>query len=77
MLRFVRHQLWMSLGRRRYARSLFALYEKHCSDGVAVVGEDTDIVIEGYPRSANTFAVAAFRLAQPATPRIATTGAAC
>jgi hypothetical protein len=29
-----------------------------------VIGSDTDIVIEGFPRSASTFAVAAFRLAQ-------------
>jgi hypothetical protein len=29
-----------------------------------VVRADTDILIEGYPRSANSFAVAAFRLAQ-------------
>lgn len=29
-----------------------------------VVARDTEIVIEGYPRSANTFAVAAFMLAQ-------------
>lgn len=28
------------------------------------VGKDTELVIEGYPRSANTFAVAAFLLAQ-------------
>jgi len=30
----------------------------------ALVGPGTDILIEGYPRSANSFAVAAFRLAQ-------------
>ncbi len=29
-----------------------------------IVNHDTDIVIEGYPRSGNTFAVAAFELAQ-------------
>jgi len=36
-----------------------------------VVTQDTDIVIEGYPRSANTFAVAAFLLAQPRPVNIA------
>jgi hypothetical protein len=35
------------------------------------LGPSTDVVIEGFPRSANTFAVAAFRLAQPADVRIA------
>ena len=29
-----------------------------------LVARDTDIVIEGYPRSANTYAVASFELAQ-------------
>jgi hypothetical protein len=35
------------------------------------VGPTTDIVIEGFPRSANSFAVAAFRLAQPRFMHIA------
>ncbi len=33
-----------------------------------VVTKDTDIVIEGFPRSANSFAVYAFRLAQDSLP---------
>ena len=41
-------------------------------DGLPItVGADTEIVIEGYPRSGNTFAVAAFRLAQRRPVRIA------
>lgn len=36
-----------------------------------LVNEDTDIVIEGYPRSANTFAVAAFEIAQGKPSKIA------
>jgi hypothetical protein len=35
------------------------------------VDRRTDIVIEGFPRSGNTFAVQAFVLAQPAPPRVA------
>jgi hypothetical protein len=35
------------------------------------VERDTDVVIEGFPRSANTFAVIAFELAQPNAIRIA------
>jgi hypothetical protein len=38
--------------------------------GVVVAG-DTEIVIEGYPRSANSFAVAAFDMPQPRPLRIA------
>ena len=36
-----------------------------------VLGPGTDVLIEGYPRSANSFAVAAFGLAQPGPVRIA------
>jgi len=36
-----------------------------------LVKKDTEIVIEGYPRSANTFAVAAFLLAQGRAVKIA------
>jgi hypothetical protein len=43
---------------------------RHWGVGVPV-DDDTDIVIEGYPRSANTAAVEAFVAAQPAITRIA------
>lgn len=36
-----------------------------------LLGPDTEVVIEGYPRSANSFAVAAFELAQGRPTRIA------
>ncbi|RMG27959.1 MAG: hypothetical protein D6732_19595, partial [Methanobacteriota archaeon] len=36
-----------------------------------LIGARTEIVIEGYPRSANTFAVVAFRLAQNRPVKIA------
>lgn len=36
-----------------------------------VVGKDTDLVIEGFPRSGNTFAVAAYRVANKGRLRIA------
>jgi hypothetical protein len=35
------------------------------------IGPDTDIVIEGFPRSANTFTVAAFTMSQPRPVRAA------
>jgi len=44
-------RLYLAVARRRY--------------GDRIVGADTDIMIEGFPRSANTFAVTAFRFAQP------------
>jgi hypothetical protein len=36
-----------------------------------IVGPDTEVMIEGFPRSANTFAVTAFQLAQQRDVRIA------
>ncbi|MDX6767099.1 MAG: hypothetical protein SFU85_09935 [Candidatus Methylacidiphilales bacterium] len=35
------------------------------TSAIGVVHEDTELLIEGYPRSGNSFAEAAFRLAQP------------
>jgi hypothetical protein len=37
----------------------------------AAVGPDTQLVIEGFPRTANTFSVFAFQMAQPAPVRVA------
>jgi len=48
LIRFPR--LYLALARHRY--------------GDRVLGPRTDVLIEGYPRSANTFAVAAFEMAQ-------------
>lgn len=36
-----------------------------------VIGPETELVIDGYPRSANTFAVYAFQIAQPRPVRLA------
>jgi hypothetical protein len=40
-------------------------------NGPNVVGSDTQIVIEGFPRTANTFSVYAFQMAQTAPVRVA------
>lgn len=50
-------RLYLAIARRRY--------------GDRILGPDTDIVIEGFPRSANTFAVTAFRMAQPGPVTVA------
>jgi len=52
-------RLFLPMARRRYP-----LKESR------VVSADTELVIEGYPRSANTFAVEAFELAQPRPVRV-------
>src|SRR2546422_7828125 len=47
-------RLYLSLARWRHGTG----------GGAEAVGDRTEMMIEGYPRSGNTFAVAAFRLAQ-------------
>jgi hypothetical protein len=55
--------LFLPLARARHGTGV--------GSGPKAVGKDTEIVIEGFPRSANSFAVAAFKLAQPQPVRIA------
>jgi len=58
-----------ALGQRPWL--YFALQHVRPSRRHLLVARDTEIVIEGYPRSANTFAVAAFLLAQGRPVKIA------
>lgn len=56
----------------RYPALFFACLRVRESHNVHhAVRRDTQLVIEGFPRSANTFAEVAFRLAQPGVVRIA------
>lgn len=55
----------------KYPEVFLPFYRLMGRHGCQVVDKQTDIVIEGYPRSANTFAVAAFSLAQRQSVRIA------
>jgi hypothetical protein len=64
--------LYLPLARISHRRALNELAPGADSDAVPpLVDADADIVIEGYPRSANSFAVAAFRLAQERPVKIA------
>ncbi|HEY3764106.1 MAG TPA: hypothetical protein VGL44_03025 [Gaiellales bacterium] len=54
--RMAEHQGYLRLARRRH--------------GEAVVSPQTELVIDGFTRSASTFAVVAFQLAQPAPVRV-------
>jgi len=47
------------------------LYRRRPKYSEMLVARDTDIVIEGFPRSANTYAVAAFSVAQAEEKKIA------
>lgn len=59
-----RQRAWMYCGRSAMGIRLAGLYAKATRKNLAVTTEDTEIVIEGFPRSGNTYAYAAFCLAQ-------------
>lgn len=56
---------------RQYPTLFFSILSFKKKYKNLLVNEDTDIVIEGYPRSANTFAVAAFEITQGKPVKIA------
>lgn len=62
------HDLRTYLSARTWSLPLFGLRP---TNRELLVGADTDIVIEGYPRCANTFTVVAFRQAQDREVRVA------
>jgi hypothetical protein len=51
----------------RHRSYLFVARLRH---GLELAGDETELLIDGFPRSGNTFAVVAFQLAQPAPVRI-------
>lgn len=55
----------------RYPAVFFGLYWLSRKNRTAVVSPETQLVIEGFPRSANSFAVGAFRQAQSEEMRVA------
>lgn len=55
----------------RYPLLFYSLYGLVPKNRMLSVDRDTQLVIEGFPRSANTFAVGAFRTAQPIKVRVA------
>jgi hypothetical protein len=60
----------MELGRTRWGLEVIRAYVGATGRDIGVVGSDTEVVIEGYPRSGNTYALAAFRLAQGRPVRV-------
>jgi len=59
----LKHQIWHWLGRYPNGLRLIDYYVKIKRLDISVSSNKTDLVIEGYPRSANTITVAAFRVA--------------
>ena len=66
-----KHQVWCYLGRSELGLKLIRLYGNMSGRDFHIVEPDSDIVVEGYPRSANTYAVAALRLTNGNSLRMA------
>ena len=62
---------WLQLHAGRRPAFFYALHKLAGKNPAQVVSPETQLVIEGYPRSANTFAVMAFRQAQREKVRVA------
>lgn len=62
---------WLQLHAGRYPYLFYALHRLARKNSAQAVGPGTQLVVEGFPRSANTFAVLAFQHAQREKVRIA------
>lgn len=67
----IKHAVWMWLGRHEPGLLALRLYAKGTRRDVSIVDRHTDLVVEGFPRSANTTTVAALRVAHNEALRIA------
>jgi hypothetical protein len=59
-----KQRIWFVLNQYPCCSKIFKSYQLLGSKGFCVASENTDIVIEGFPRSANTFAYVAFKTSQ-------------
>jgi hypothetical protein len=60
----LKNRLWLALSANYLGTQILALYVRLQDKEIGFVDRHTDIVIEGYPRSGNTFAYVSFLLAQ-------------
>jgi hypothetical protein len=67
-----RFEKWLQTHAGRHPAAFYGLYRLARKDQGRVVTPETQLVIEGFPRSANSFARVAFTRAQKGTVRIAT-----
>ncbi|MDQ2671722.1 MAG: hypothetical protein M3Y38_02745 [Actinomycetota bacterium] len=67
----VRLEKWLQIYAGKHPSAFYGLYRLSRKDRARVVTPDTQLVIEGFPRSANTFARVAFNSAQSGRVRIA------
>jgi len=67
-----RFEKWLQTHAGRHPAAFYGLYRLARKDRARVVTPATELVIEGFPRSANSFARVAFNRAQKGAVRIAT-----
>jgi hypothetical protein len=67
-----RFEKWLQTHAGKHPAAFYGLYRLARKDQTRVVTPETQLVIEGFPRSANSFARVAFNRAQKGTVRIAT-----
>jgi hypothetical protein len=67
-----RFEKWLQTHAGKHPAAFYGLYRLARKDQGRVVTPETQLVIEGFPRSANSFARVAFNRAQKGTVRIAT-----
>ena len=67
-----RFEKWLQTHAGKHPTAFYGLYRLARKDQARVVTPETQLVIEGFPRSANSFARVAFNRAQKGTVRIAT-----
>jgi hypothetical protein len=66
-----RFEKWLQIYAGKHPAAFYSLYRLARKDQARVVTPDTQLVIEGFPRSANSFARVAFNRAQSERVRIA------
>ena len=66
LFKSLKHKLWMLMGSNKYSFIFLKIYcfFRNKELGPVTVSHKTDIVIEGYPRSGNTFAYMSFKNTQ-------------
>jgi hypothetical protein len=67
-----RFEKWLQTHAGKHPAAFYGLYRLARKDRARVVTPETELVIEGFPRSANSFARVAFNRAQKGKVRIAT-----
>lgn len=67
----IKHKFWFKLNQHPSCLVFFKIYKTLFNKEFGVTSKKTDIVIEGYPRSANTFTYVAFKSSQKQNYEIA------